>query len=160
MDIIEKATLFAKKEYEKNDPMHQWTHIENVMKRALEIASKLDGIDYELLKLGVIFHDIDYNSEANFKENYKNHVENSIKKAEEFLQKNNYPDERIIKIKQIMLDHSTPHRRKFGDSKIKEGKILYDADKSIFLTTLEKYEKYFPYLYFDETRELVVKPTR
>ncbi|MBN1376726.1 HD domain-containing protein [Candidatus Woesearchaeota archaeon] len=155
MDIIEKAILFAKKEYEKNDSFHQWTHVENVMKRALEIANKLKNVDFELLKLGVIFHDIDYNSEKTYKENYKNHVENSIKKAEEFLKKNNYPNERIIKIKQIMLDHSTTYRRKLGDSKIKEGKILYDADKSIFLTTSEKYEKYFPLLYFDETKEMV-----
>ena len=142
----------------KLDPKHKWAHIEAVMKRALEIAEKLDNIDYELLKLGVILHDIDYNSESTFEENYKNHVENSIKVAERFLIKNNYPKERIIKLKQIMLDHSTPHRRKIGDSKIKEGKILYDADKSIFITTLERYEKYSPLLYFDETRKLVKKP--
>lgn len=158
MDIIKKAILYAKKEYEKNDPMHRWSHIEDVMERALEIAEKRKDIDYELLNLAIIFHDIDYNSEKNLEENYKNHVDNTIKKAVEFLKINDYPKERIERVKQIMLDHSTPHRKKFGDSNIIEGKILYDADKSIFLTTLERYNKYFSYLYLDETRSLVKKP--
>ena len=158
MDIIEKATIFAKIEYEKNDQLHQWTHVNDVMKRALEIANKLDCVDYELLKLGVIFHDIDYNSEKTYKENYIKHVENSIKKAEKFLKNYNYPHDKIIKIQQILLDHSTPHRLRYGDSKIKEGQILYDADKSIFLITPEKYDKYFSKLYFDETRNLIKKP--
>jgi putative nucleotidyltransferase with HDIG domain len=158
MDIIEKATIFAKKAYQKNDSQHQWTHVEAVLKRALEIARQLDNVDDEILKLAVIFHDIDYNSEATYEENYKKHVENSINVAEEFLVKNNYPKDSIIKLKQVMLDHSTPHRRLLGESKIQEGKILYDADKSITLTTLEKYEKYFPLFYFDETRKLAKKP--
>jgi len=59
---------------------------------------------------------------------YENHVENSINVAEEFLMKNNYPNKRIIKFKQVTLDHPTSHRRKSGESKIKEGKLLYDAD--------------------------------
>jgi len=159
MDIIKKATIFAKEEYQKNDSKHQWAHVEKVMKRALEIARQLDNVDYELLKLAVIFHDIDYNSELTCDENYKNHVENSIKVAEEFLMKSNYPKEQIIKLKQAMLSHSGPHRRKLGESKIKEGKILYDADKSILMNDSATYEKYFPILYFDETRKLVKKPS-
>lgn len=159
MDILKKAEEFAKKEYQKNDSKHQWPHIMAVMKRALEIASKIEGVDYELLKLGVMFHDIDYHSEKTYEENYKNHVDNSVKVAEEFLKTNKYPVERINKLKEIMLDHSTPHRKKRGDTKIIEGKILFDSDKSIFLTTLERYEKYFHLLYLDETRRLVKKPT-
>lgn len=155
MNIIEKAKNFAKKEYGKNDPMHQWNHVEDVMKRALEIANKLEDVDYELLKLGVIFHDIDYNSENSFEENYKNHVDNSVKIAENFLKNNNYPKEKIEKVKKIMLSHSTPHRKKLGESDIKEGKILYDADKSIFITNSERYKKYFSLLYFDETKNIV-----
>ena len=57
-----------------------------------------------------------------------------------------------------MLDHSTPHRKKLGDSKVIE--VLYDADKSIFLTTLESYKKYFNLLYLDETKSLVKKPIK
>jgi len=156
--IVKKAREFAIKEYKKNDPKHQWNHVEAVMKRALEIAGQLKEVDYELLELSVIFHDIDYHSEPTYGENYNNHVENSIGIAEEFLERNNYPQENIRKLKQVLLDHSTPHRKRLGDSKIIEGKILYDADKSIFITTPEKYRKYFPLLYLDETKKLVKKP--
>ena len=157
MDIINKSIDFAKKEYQKNDPLHQWNHVENVMKRAIEIANQLENVDYELLKLGIIFHDIDYNSESNFKENYKNHVENSIKVAEKYLKDNEYDKEKIKKVKQIILEHSTPHRKQYGDAKTKEGKILYDADKSIFITNSEKYKKYYSRLYFDISKKLVLK---
>ncbi len=156
--IIEKSISFPKKEYRKKDQRHQWGHIEAVMRRALEIAEQLDDVDYELLKLAVIFHDIDYNSEASYEENYRNHVENSVKVAQDFLKRNNYPRARIERLKQVMLDHSTPYRRKFGESIVKEGKILYDADKSLFLTTPERIERYSALLYFDETRKLVRKP--
>ncbi len=151
MDIIERAEEFAKQEYTKNDPFHQWGHIQNVLKRALEIAKNFKSVDLEALKLAAIFHDIDYRS-------YGEHVENSIIVAEKFLRENNFPQDRIKKIKEIMLNHSTPHRKKFGDARLLEGKILYDADKSIFITTKELYEKYFPQLYLEETRLLVKKP--
>lgn len=158
MDIFKLAEDFAKKEYLKNDPMHQWEHIEAVRKRAMEIASQLNNVDYELLHLSITFHDIDYHSDSTFEKNYNNHVDNSIKVAEKFLKEQNFPKERIDKVKQIMMDHSTPHRKKFGESKIIEGKILYDADKSIFITTIKRYDKYFPFLYLDETRNLVKRP--
>ena len=146
--IIQKAEEFAIDEYKKNDSAHQWKHIKEVMKRALEIAKKFKDIDYESLKLAIIFHDIDYSS-------YENHVEDSIKIAEEFLKENDYPNEKIKKIKEMMLNHSTPHRKKFGKAKLIEGKIIYDADKSIFIKNLETYNKYFPLLYLNETKKLV-----
>ncbi|MEX1013923.1 MAG: HD domain-containing protein, partial [Candidatus Paceibacterota bacterium] len=94
--IIEKAIKFAKVEYEKNEPLHRWSHIENVMKRASEIVEKIKlPVDLELLKLAIIFHDIDYNSEKDFEESYKKHPDNSVKVAENFLNKNNYSKERI-----------------------------------------------------------------
>jgi len=158
MGIIEKAEKFAKEEYKKNDPIHRWGHIIAVRKRALEIAKHVKDVDYELLNLAVIFHDIDYNSEETYKENYKNHPDNSVKLAEKFLRDNNYPEEKIKKLKQTMLDHSTPYRKEHGDSKITEAKILYDADKSLCLITLDKYNKYYHLLYFDFTRKLVKKP--
>ena len=54
-----------------------------------------------------------------------------------------------------MLDHSTPHRKQLGEAKSIEGKIIYDSDKSIFITTSELYGKYFPQLYLDETKKMV-----
>jgi len=146
--IIQKAEKFAKKEYKKNDSAHQWKHIKEVMKRALRIAKNLKDIDYEILKLAIIFHDIDYSS-------YENHVKNSIKIAERFLKENDYPNEKIKEVKEIMLNHSTPHRKKIGEARLIEGKIIYDADKSIFIANPETYKKYFPLLYLNETKKLV-----
>jgi putative nucleotidyltransferase with HDIG domain len=160
MNIVEKSTEFAKIEYQKNNSKHQWAHVEEVMNRALEIASKIKDVDYELLKLGVIFHDIDYNSEPSEKDNYEKHVDNSVKVAEEFLIKNNYSKEKIKLVKKIMIDHSRPHREKLGESTTTEGKILFDADKSIFLKTKDAYDRYFPLLYFEETKKMVKIPKK
>lgn len=155
-DIVARASKFAMIEYEKNDAGHRWNHVEAVMKRALEIAGNLkEKVDYELLQLAVIFHDIDYNSEPTHEENHSNHVENSIIMAENFLRRNNYPEDRISMLKQVMLAHSTPHRKKLGDSTILEGKILYDADKSILITSPETYRKYSGLLYLAESGKLV-----
>lgn len=156
--IIINAIAFAKVEYEKNDPLHRWSHIENVMKRASEIVEKITiPVDLELLKLAIIFHDIDYNSEKDFEESYKKHPDNSVKIAEKFLHDHNYPQERIEKVKEIMLDHSTPHRKIRGEAKSIEGNIIYDADKSIGIdwSNPELYNKYFSQLYLDETKEMV-----
>lgn len=154
--IVNKAIEFAKAEYQNNDSFHGWGHIEDVMKRASEIVEAMKGnVDYELLRLAIIFHDIDYHSEETFEENYKSHVDNSTRVAEAFLKENNYPRERIERVKQIMFDHSTPHRKERGEAKSIEGKIIYDSDKSIFITSLELYERYFSLLYLDETKGMV-----
>ncbi len=154
--IIEAAITFSKVEYKKNDPKHQWRHIEDVMKRASEIVERIkEEVDLELLTLAVIFHDIDYHSKESFQENYKNHVESSMQVAGAFLKEQNYPQERIEKVQQIMLEHSNPHRQKSGEAKTMEGKIIFDSDKSIYLTTPEFREKYIPLLYLEETRQLV-----
>jgi putative nucleotidyltransferase with HDIG domain len=158
MDIIRKAESFAKKEYEKNDTKHQWHHVEAVRKRAFEIARNFKGVDLELLQLAVIFHDMGYHMGRTEEERYAKHAENSVEIAKKFLKQNGYPKDRIEKVKQIILDHSTSYRKSHGEAELIEGKIIYDADKSVFITTKETYEKYFPLLYFKETRKLVKKP--
>ncbi len=150
MNIIKKAEEFAKKEYKKHDS-HQWAHVQAVLKRALEIAKNFDNVDYEALKIAVIFHDIDYSVP-------ELHTENSIKVAENFLRENGYPENKIKKVKEIIFSHTNHLRKKFGDAKLLEGKIIYDADKSVAITNLETYEKLFPLLYLDETKKLVKKP--
>jgi HD superfamily phosphodiesterase len=157
-DLINKAIEFAKVEYEKNDPLHRWSHVHDVMQRASDIAElSNESIDHELLKLAIIFHDIDYNSGATFEESYNNHPDYSVKVAVDFLMKNNYPVDKIDRIKEIMLDHSTPHRKVLGEAKSIEGKIIYDADKSIGIdwSKAELRDKYYSKLYLDETRAMV-----
>jgi HD superfamily phosphodiesterase len=155
MNFLKSAEKFARVEYAKNDENHKWTHVEEVMINALKIANSLSvPVDLELLKLAVIFHDIDY-------ESYETHVDNSVLVMESFLKKQNYPIERIAKIKEIMLDHSGPHRRKLGEAKTIEGKIMYDADKSVCSSKdIKSYEKYYPTFYLDSTRRFVKKPKK
>ena len=150
MNIIEKAEEYAKKEYLKNDNFHQWHHIENVQKRADEICRKLVGvpIDNEALRLAIIFHDVDYKT-------YENHPDASVEVAKKFLFENEVLEERIKQITEIMLDHSSPHRKIRGDAKTIEGKIIFDSDKSIYITTPETFNKYYPLLYLQETKDLV-----
>lgn len=148
MDIVREAEEFAQKEYQKNDSFHQYPHIQDVMNRALQIATLFKDVDYEALKLAIIFHDIDYSS-------YENHPDASVVVAEKFLKSHGYPQDRTEKVKEIMLNHSTPHRNRQGEARLLEGKIIYDADKSIFITDRETYDKYFPKLYLEETRKLV-----
>jgi len=148
MPIITDAEIFAKKEYKKNDLFHQYNHVEEVMNRAIEIAKYFHSIDTEAL--AIIFHDIDYSS-------YENHPVASALVAEKFLKAHNYPQRKIMKVKEIILNHSTPHRRLMGEARLLEGKIIYDADKSIFMTNKKAFKKYFPLLYLKETKGLIPK---
>lgn len=118
------------------------------MNRAFEISKKYKNIDFDILKLAIIFHDIDYKS-------YHTHVDASVRVAENFLKEKKYSIDKIKKIKEIMFDHSTPHRKKRGEATMIEGKIIYDADKSIFITNKITYQKYFPLLYLDVTKKIV-----
>jgi HD superfamily phosphodiesterase len=150
MNILETVEKFAREEYKSNDEKHQFSHVEDVMERALLISESDSEVDYELLKLAILFHDIDYTS-------YETHVDDSVIVAEKFLKKHDYSPERTEKVLEIMLDHSTPHRRERGDAKSFEGKIIYDADKSIFIHDKETADKYFPLLYLPQSKEIVKK---
>ncbi len=148
MDIIKTSKEFAKTEYAKNDEKHQWSHVENVMYIALKLVKFYPTADLEILKLAVIFHDIDYRK-------YETHVEESIKLAEKFLKKNNYPDDKINKVLQVMISHSGPHISKLGKTKLIEGKIIYDSDKFQLIKTRDDYREYFDRFYLNETRDLL-----
>ena len=150
MGIIELAEQFAKKEYAKHDVVHQWTHVQEVMKIALHLARFYPEVDLEILKLAVIFHDISY-------EQYETHVEKSMKVAEMFLEKHKFSTNRMQKVLRVMLSHSGPHRRKLGEAKSIEGKIIYDADKFHLAKTKEGLDKYYNRFYLNETRDFLKK---
>jgi len=150
MDIIKVSKKFAKIEYKKNDKKHQWSHVENVMCTALKLVKFYPAADLEILELAIIFHDIDYHK-------YETHVEESIKLAEKFLKKNNYPNNKIAKVLQVMIAHSGPHIKKLGKTKLIEGKIIYDSDKFQLIKTKSDYEEYFNRFYLNETRNLLKK---
>ena len=148
IDIVTISQKFAKVEYSKHDEYHQWRHVEGVMRVALELAKNYKNVDLEILILAVIFHDISY-------KRYETHVEESLKVAENFLKKQNYLIERTNKVLEVMLCHSGPHRRKFGEAKSIEGKIIYDADKFNLAKTKEGFNRYYNKFYLNKTRELL-----
>ena len=148
MDIIKTSEDFAKIEYAKHDEKHQWGHVEDVMNIALKLVKFHPEADLEILKLAVIFHDISY-------EQYETHVEESMKVAEKFLNEQNYHEDKIKKVLQAMISHSGSHRRRLGEAKSIEGKIIYDSDKFNLAKTKKGFERYFDKLYLDETCELL-----
>jgi len=150
MDIVKISEAFAKKEYAKHDERHQWNHVVDVMKISLKLAEFYPLVDLEILKLAVMFHDISY-------EKYETHVEESINVAEKFLKEYNYPKNKIKKVLQVMISHSSPHRRKFGETKLIEGKITYDSDKFDLAKTKNGFKKYYDKFYLNETRDLFKK---
>ena len=77
------------------------------MNIALKLVEFHSEADLEILKLAVIFHDISY-------EQYETHVEESIKVAGKFLNEQNYHEDKIKKVLQVMISHSSPHRRRLG----------------------------------------------
>ena len=146
--LIKKAEKLAKKMCEQNDKDHNWQHVEDVWSIVQKLSKHFPEADLELLKLAVIFHDCDYNSP-------ETHHEDSADFAKKFLIENDYPEEKIKQIYQIMLDHRGKYRRANGESETIEGKIIYDADKFRLAVSDDAHEKYYPLLYLDETRKLV-----
>lgn len=63
-EILEIAENFTKNFMKKNDPSHDWYHVERVYKNAIFIAEQEKSanpglyFDLEIVKLAALFHDI------------------------------------------------------------------------------------------------------
>jgi len=147
-DLLKKAEKFAKKHYKQNDEKHGWTHVKEVWEVAEKLAENFPETDMEVLKLAVIFHDADYSDPD------KHHL-NSAELAKGFLQEQDYANEKINKVYQVILDHRGRYRRAEGEAETIEGRIIYDADKFRWAVSPEFYDKYYSLFYLDETRKMV-----
>lgn len=98
---------------------HDITHTLGVVKVATQIGKeeKLGDDELEILKIAAWFHDIGYF------DNPKDHEEESCKIAEKFLSENDYPTEKIEKIKSCIRATKMPHQ---PNDHLEE--ILCDAD--------------------------------
>ncbi|MGD9900412.1 MAG: Pycsar system effector family protein [Calditrichaceae bacterium] len=98
---------------------HNSGHTLQVVENIREIAqeSGVNDSDLELLTIAAWFHDTGYIDK------YEGHEEISVKYAEDFLNKQKYPDEKINKI--LSLIRATKYDRKPAD---KLEKIMRDAD--------------------------------
>ena len=117
--IIESALDFAKEFFKGESSGHDYFHTYRVFKNAEMLTNKIVEADKEICLLGAILHDVDDDKiSPETHENKDN--------ARKFLGENNYPQEKIDFICEIISEVS------FADKKVPEsveGKIVQDADR-------------------------------
>jgi uncharacterized protein len=102
---------------------HRFDHLERVMRNARKIAATIEGVDYEILELAVLLHDVDQPAGRKAE-----HVELSLRAAEEILRQAGCPSDRANNVLTVIAEHSTEHVSTIKPS-TNEAKILFDADK-------------------------------
>lgn len=120
--LISQTIAFVKKELEFAEGGHDWFHIERVWKNALLIGDG-EACDLEIVQLGALLHDI---ADSKF---HGGDETVGPKKAWEFLQSNNVPEDVIIHVVNIIENISYKggnFERKFHS---KELDIVQDADR-------------------------------
>lgn len=101
IEIIEREVTDRCKKYQEKTGSDEWSHIESVTYYALELAEKY-GADKEIVALGALLHDINEAFE------YGGHEEHHIYSAEiavKLLSDLNYPQDRIERVKNCVLNH-------------------------------------------------------
>lgn len=118
-EAAEYAHSFLKKNLSKDLAFHDVQHTIDVVKAAEEICKHIEVTvdEKEIIMLSAWFHDTGYVN------TYKGHEQESVRVAKEFLEKYNYPKEKLEKIESCIL--STKYEAE-PQNKI-EG-ILNDAD--------------------------------
>jgi uncharacterized protein len=108
--------------YPENDPVHGFDHVLRVRRSAEEIGKEL-GADLEILSAAALLHDA---SGADPREDRASHENASAQFAEEILQEEGWPGDRIQDVVHCIVSH-----RYRGNQKPEslEAKILFDADK-------------------------------
>lgn len=105
------------------DPVHGFPHIERVMKIAFKLAEDFKEVNYLILKLAVLLHDIGRVEEETLR---KHHALLSAEMAKSILAQYGFTENIINNVVDAILAHSYTLRHK---PKTIEGKILSDADK-------------------------------
>ena len=122
----EKLKDIVEKEMKRVSPAHDINHIMRVYNLCLFLAKDEPNIDLDVLKTAVLLHDI-----ARFKEEEDNsgdtdHATLGVEMAEKILSNLDYPEGKIEQIKYCIISHRF---RSENEPKIKEAKVLFDADK-------------------------------
>ena len=121
-EIINKSNSFEEQTKGTKDEYNIYKeHIQYVYKYVL-LLSKDKDVDYEVLKLSALLHDIamtDKNLDRS------KHNEYGAEIAEKILMNNNYPEDKIKLVKKCILNHSSK-RAEYRTTE--EERILVDAD--------------------------------
>jgi HD superfamily phosphohydrolase YqeK len=102
-------------------------HISAVVANCKMLVAQLenpDNLDVDALIIAGYLHDI-----STVAHGFHNHHFKSAEMAGEFLQELDVPAERIRKVEQAILAHTTPLSADEREKTPLEGRILYDADK-------------------------------
>ena len=121
-EIINRSNSFEEQTKGTKDEYNIYKeHIQYVYKYVL-LLSKDKDVDYEVLKLSALLHDIamtDKNLDRS------KHNEYGAEIAEKILMNNNYPEDKIKLVKKCILNHSSK-RAEYRTTE--EERILVDAD--------------------------------
>lgn len=121
-EIINRSNSFEEQTKGTKDEYNIYKeHIQYVYKYVL-LLSKDKDVDYEVLKLSALLHDIamtDKNLDRS------KHNEYGAEIAEKLLMNNNYPEDKIKLVKKCILNHSSK-RAEYRTTE--EERILVDAD--------------------------------
>ena len=102
------------------DPVHGFGHVARVLELACRFAEGYSGVDYEVLQLAALLHDVGRVSGA------ENHAARSAQIARAILRLAGYPEERAERVVEAIVSHSYSHGRR---AESLEAMILSDADK-------------------------------
>jgi HD superfamily phosphodiesterase len=125
--IVQAAARYAEKELGSEGFRYVSAVVANCKMLAVEIEVQEEHartVDMEALVLAAYLHDISTPVYG-----YRDHHLKSAEMAVSFLQQHDVPEERIRKVEQAILTHTTMTLPSERDMLPFEGRILYDADK-------------------------------
>ncbi len=102
------------------DPVHGFGHVARVLELACRFAEGYSGVDYEVLQLAALLHDIGRVSGV------ENHVARSAQIARALLKLVGYPEGRVERVVEAIVSHSYSRGQR---AESLEAMILSDADK-------------------------------
>lgn len=122
-DIVKKTAEFVKNKLEGEGSGHDWVHIENVWKNALEIVKEEPSVDVFVVELGALLHDI-----ADWKDN-DGSLEAGMVVARKWLDECGLDSETIEKVAIIVGGVSFTGANNDEKKLSLEGYVVRDADR-------------------------------
>jgi uncharacterized protein len=116
----------ARSWYPEVDPVHGFDHILRVYRMAEKLAIA-EGADLEIVRAAALLHDAQGSQTTGGEKGRQDHHHASSEFAEEVLQAENWPPERIEAVQHCIRAHR--FRDNTESPQTTEAKILFDADK-------------------------------
>lgn len=134
-EIIKTEINLLNEKYmiEAEDKYNFWEeHVRYVLKEALDLASKYNA-DIEIVELAALLHDIALIAKVGTR--VEHHV-TGAELAEALLAKHNYPQEKISKVKNCILNHrSSKHAMTIEDICVADADILAHFDNILMIVS-------------------------